>query len=113
MWLLAHANATLHSYPQSTYILVATLATAAFMIWCYVSCNTVPPESRRIAAFIMVCAHLFVYNVFLLLERDTGQHVWGCVFVCVLILCLVMVWPLPPEYGMTPEEEDEYYRELP
>ena len=112
MWLLTHVNATVHRYPQTVYILVATLVTVVFAGWCRVSRETVPPESRRIAAFVMVCAHLFAYNLFLLLASDPGQHVWGCVFALVLLLCVVMVWPLPPEYHITPEEEDEVYRAL-
>ena len=112
MGLLAVANATVHRYPQTVYILVATLVTVAFAGWYRASRETVPPESRRIAAFVMVCAHLFAYNLFLLLASDPGQHVWGCVFALVLVLCVAMVWPLPPEYHITPEEEDEVYRAL-
>ena len=112
MGMLAVANATVHRYPQTVYISVATLVTVVFAVWCRMSRETVPPESRRIAAFVMVCAHLFGYNLFLLLASDPGQHVWGCVFALVLLLCVVMVWPLPPEYHITPEEEDEVYRAL-
>lgn len=112
MGLLAVANATVHRYPQTVYILFATLVTVVFAGWCRASRETVPPESRRIAAFVMVCAHLFAYNLFLLMAPDPGQHVWGCVFALVLMLCVAMVWPLPPEYHMTPEEEDEVYRAL-
>ena len=112
MGLLAVANATVHRYPQTVYILFATLVTVVFAGWCRASRETVPPESRRIAAFVMVCAHLFAYNLFLLMAPDPGQHVWGCVFALVLMLCVAMVWPLPPEYHITPEEEDEVYSEL-
>lgn len=113
MGLLAVANTTVHRYPQTLYILVATLATAVFVGWWHASRETVPPESRRIAAFLMVCAHLFAYNLFLLMASDPGQHVWGCVFALVLMLCVVMAWPLPPEYDIGPnEEDDEMYRAL-
>ena len=113
MWLLSNVNATVHHYPQTTYILVATLMTVVFAGWCCVAHKTVPPESRRIAALMMVWTHLFAYNLFLLLVSDPGQRVWACVFALVLVLCVVMMWPLPHEPRITTEEEDEVYWELP
>ena len=113
MGLLAVANTAVHRYPQTVYILIATLATTVFAGWWYTSRETVPPESRRIAAFLMACAHLFAYNLFLLFASDSGQHVWACVFTLVLVMCVVMAWPLPPEYDIGPGEDDnDMYRAL-
>lgn len=105
MWV-AQVQDTVQTYPQTTYIIVASLVTLAFVVWCYTSRASVPPESRRSAAFVMVCAHLFAYNLYGLVVHDTGDHLWGCVFALVLLLCVMMVWPLPRDYR--PVTEDDY-----
>ena len=63
MWATTVRDTVLH-HAQIAYILCALAFTLAFGVWHYRSRATVPPENRRVAAFVAICAQLFAYNLF-------------------------------------------------
>ena len=110
MWATTVRDTVLH-HAQIAYILCALAFTLAFGVWHYRSRATVPPENRRVAAFVAICAQLFAYNLFkLFTTKPPEPYVWGCVFALLLVLSVGMVWPLPRDCASTSYEEE--YQEM-
>ena len=74
-------------HKQTTCIVSVVVITLLFWWWGMSTRDVLAPENRRAAAFLLICAHLFTYNVFVYFEHDTGHRLRNCVLILVGMLC--------------------------